>query len=160
MNEGRTRDLSDWTLAFDGQCRLCLRSVEWIRVRLGPGAPTFVDARDPGLDGLPAEARPQVRPEDLLEEMHLFGPEGEVFRGSRAVEEVLRRTPRWRWLGSLLSLPPIRPLARRVYQWVADHRTELGCGDHCSLSEPKGKGSGNRPGSDVAPPGGSGSEQP
>lgn len=136
MNAGNSASLSERVLIYDGQCSLCLRSVEWIRKRLEDEAPEFLAARDPVV----AQRFPDLREEALLEEMHLVGPDGEVLKGSRAVEEVLRRTPRWSWVGLLLALPVIRRLARRVYAWVADHRTALGCGEHCSLSEPKGTG--------------------
>lgn len=45
---------------------------------------------------------------------------GRLHRGADAIALLWRATPGRRWLGRLLSLPVIRPVARVGYDWFAD----------------------------------------
>jgi predicted DCC family thiol-disulfide oxidoreductase YuxK len=59
----------------------------------------------------------------LAAAMHLVLPDGRVAAGADAVPELLRLLPgAKRWLRLVFAVPGVRPLARRVYRWVAERR--------------------------------------
>ena len=60
--------------------------------------------------------------------MQLVLPDGRMLAGADAVPELLRRIRGWGWVASIFGLPPVRPVARRVYAWVARYRMKLSCG--------------------------------
>jgi predicted DCC family thiol-disulfide oxidoreductase YuxK len=114
-------------LVYDGECALCRASAFWLLRRAMAGG-----ARE--LELLPCSSPvrraryPQISDEACLTAMQLVLPDGRVLAGADAVPEILRRIPRWRWLAGLFDLPGIRPVARRVYAWIARHRMRLSCG--------------------------------
>lgn len=76
----------------------------------------------------PRRARfPHITEERCLRAMQLVLPDGRVLEGADAVPELLRRIPRWRWAASLLALPGVRAVARRVYGWIAANRLRISC---------------------------------
>jgi len=62
-----------------------------------------------------------------LAAMQLVLSDGRVLSGADAVPELIRRIPRWRWLASLFAVPGLRPIARRLYAWIAQNRMRLSC---------------------------------
>lgn len=58
----------------------------------------------------------------LAAAMHLVLPDGRVFAGADAVPEMLRLLPGRRWLAAGFRIPGVRPVARRVYRWIAERR--------------------------------------
>lgn len=113
-------------LIYDGDCPMCRASALWLLRRAMAGG-----AR--GLEILPCRSParrrryPQINDEACLSAMQLVLPDGRVLAGADAVPEILRRIPRWGWLARLLALPAVRPVARRLYRWVADNRMRLSC---------------------------------
>lgn len=53
---------------------------------------------------------------------HIYArdPMGKLHRGADAFALLWRATPGRRWLGRLISLPIVRPMARAFYDWFAD----------------------------------------
>jgi predicted DCC family thiol-disulfide oxidoreductase YuxK len=77
----------------------------------------------------PRRARyPQISDAACMEAMQLVLPDGRVLSGADAVPELLRRVRGWRWVAALFGLPPVLPLTRRVYAWVARNRMRVSCG--------------------------------
>ena len=70
---------------------------------------------------------PQITEETCLTAMQLALPDGRVLAGADAVPELLRRVRGWGWLASVFALPGIRPIARRVYAWIARNRMKISC---------------------------------
>jgi predicted DCC family thiol-disulfide oxidoreductase YuxK len=70
---------------------------------------------------------PEITDEQCLTAMQLVLPDGRVLAGAEAVPELLRRIRGWGWLAALFALPGMRPLARRLYGWIAQHRLKLSC---------------------------------
>ena len=106
------------TLIYDGDCGICRTFVARLRtwdreqrIALVPFQAEAAVARF-GI-GLPA----------LAAAMHLVLPDGAVSAGADAVPELLRLLPgAKRWLRLVFAVPGVRPLARRVYRWVAERR--------------------------------------
>ena len=114
-------------LIFDGDCGFCQRSLGWA-LRLGitcEHRPSHqVDLAAPGLseqDGF--EAAWYVDGDRRL-------------RGHEAIAGALRtsRHAPVRWLGAVVGSRVLRPVAVRVYAWVARNRHRLpGASDACAL---------------------------
>jgi predicted DCC family thiol-disulfide oxidoreductase YuxK len=58
----------------------------------------------------------------LAAAMHLVLPDGRVFAGADAVPALGRLLPGKRWWAWGFAVPGVRPLARRVYAWIARGR--------------------------------------
>jgi predicted DCC family thiol-disulfide oxidoreductase YuxK len=112
------------TLVYDGECAMCRASALWIMRRAMDGG---------GLEILPCRSAPrrarfpQITDEQCMTAMQLVLPDGRVLAGADAMPELLRRMPRWRPLASLFALPGMRPVARRVYAWIARNRMRVSC---------------------------------
>ena len=65
--------------------------------------------------------------EACLTAMQLVLPDGRTLAGADAVPELLRRIRGLGWLAGVFSLPDARPIARRVYAWIAKNRMRLSC---------------------------------
>ena len=106
------------TLIYDGECGMCRALVARLAVWDREHRIALVPFQDEGVVtrlgiGLPA----------LAAAMHLVLPDGRVSAGADAVPELLRLLPgAKRWLRLVFALPGVRPLARRVYRWVAERR--------------------------------------
>ena len=118
-----------WTLIFDGECGICRRSVDWIRLRDRDGRVETL----PFHDAVVPLRFPEIPPERFTQAMQLVSPRGKRWEGARAAEELLRLLPRWRAVAPFFRIPLVRTLADRVYRWVARNRGNLGCRDHCTL---------------------------
>jgi len=112
------------TLIYDGECGFCRDAVAVVqrwdrdrRVRLVP----FQDERAVAEFRIPLPA--------LAAAMHLVLPSGEVFVGADAAVALARLLPGKGWLAWPFALPGARPLARRVYAWIAARR-------HCLVRRP------------------------
>ena len=115
MRADRTRP----TLIYDGECGFCRRSVDWLqrwdrehRIALVP----FQHRARVAAFNIPLPA--------LAAAMHLVlpPPDGRVLSGADAVPELLERLPGKGWLAWGFRIPGVRPIARRVYAWIARRR--------------------------------------
>jgi predicted DCC family thiol-disulfide oxidoreductase YuxK len=116
------------TIIYDGHCAVCTRLVKRLArldsrrvLEIVPSQASGVRER---FSWIPASAYDQslqvVRASD-----------GRTWEGAAAVEEIIKAL-RAGWVVSwLFRLPFARQVAERGYRWFADHRGELGCGDHC-----------------------------
>jgi predicted DCC family thiol-disulfide oxidoreductase YuxK len=113
------------TLIYDADCPMCRASALWLMRRaLAGGALEILPCRS-----APRRARfPEITDETCLAAMQLVLPDRRVLSGADAVPELLRRIPRWGWVARLFALPGARPLARRLYRWLAANRMRISCG--------------------------------
>ncbi len=114
---GRTMATERATLIYDGACGMCRDAIalvqRWDRSAALDYVPFQDSARVAGFGiALPA----------LAAAMHLVLPDGRVFAGADAAPEILRRLPGKRWLAHPFRVPGVRPIARRVYRWLAARR--------------------------------------
>jgi predicted DCC family thiol-disulfide oxidoreductase YuxK len=117
-----------YTLVYDGECRVCTRSVDVVRRWDTSAEIDIVAYQDAGVilrfPWIPAHA--------FDEAMQLVGPSGETWQGAAAVEQLLMILPRGRWVAWIYRIPLVRSLADRFYRWFARNRYRLGCGQHCA----------------------------
>jgi predicted DCC family thiol-disulfide oxidoreductase YuxK len=114
--------LAPATLIYDGDCAMCRASALWIMRRaLSRGALEILPCRS----GARRDRFPRIAEEACLTAMQLVLPDGRVLSGADAVPELLRRIRGWGWVASAFALPGVRPIARRVYAWVARHRMKI-----------------------------------
>lgn len=116
-------------LIYDGDCRICRRSVEWVRSADRGDSLEILPYQAPVI----AERFPRVPRGDMEAAMQLVSPAGERWQGARAVERILQLLPRWRVLAFFFRIPGVRVVARYVYGLVARNRRRLGCGNHCAV---------------------------
>ena len=106
-------------ILFDGSCDLCRASVEGVRHFDNSGNIEPLDLQDPDTRA----HFPALRLEDLLEELHAVDDAGRVYRGARAVNEVLRRQNGiMGLLAYLWYVPGYAWLAGRQYKRIASSR--------------------------------------
>ena len=116
--------LAPAALIYDAECAMCRASALWIMRRaLSRGALEILPCRS----GATRQRFPQVTEAACLTAMQLVLPDGRVLSGADAVPELLRRIRGWGWVAAVFALPGIRPLARRLYAWVAQNRMKISC---------------------------------
>ncbi|MFC8454295.1 thiol-disulfide oxidoreductase DCC family protein [Kitasatospora sp. NPDC057223] len=139
MNRAVTKDP---VLVFDGDCAFCTACVavaeRYLRQTLASGGWDAVAYRSADLAELDARAsgRGEVSRERAEREVLWVTPGGRVYGGAQAVARLLMRSggaPAW--LGGLLALAPVRPVAALAYRWVAANRYRLPGGTRaCALA--------------------------
>jgi predicted DCC family thiol-disulfide oxidoreductase YuxK len=116
--------LTPAVLVYDGDCAMCRASALWLmRLALAGGALEILPCRSP----VRARRFPQISEDACLAAMQLVLPDGRVLAGADAVPELLRRIRGAGWVAVVFGLPGVRPLARRVYAWIARNRMRLSC---------------------------------
>ena len=114
-------DAARATVVYDGQCGICRRSARILRRW----------DRDDRLELVPFQAGevmdrfPMISEAQFREAVQVIAPDGRHWSGADAVEQALARTPNGRRVSWLFKLPFARPVARRIYRWVAEHRPLL-----------------------------------
>lgn len=108
-------------ILYDGACQMCRASLEGVRHFDTSEKIEAMDLHDP-------ETRakfPGLELEDLLEELHAVDDRGRVYRGARAINEVLRRQPGLRgWVAYVWYVPGYAWLAEYQYRRIAFTRYE------------------------------------
>ncbi len=108
---------------YDGGCEMCRNVASGILRYDNTGALELFDANDPS-----ARAHfPELRLGDLLYELHVIDDRVRVYRGARAVNEILRRQSGLRsLLAYLWYFPGYAWLADRQYKAIAGARRRDG----------------------------------
>jgi predicted DCC family thiol-disulfide oxidoreductase YuxK len=117
-----------YTLVYDGDCRVCTRSVNVLRKLDLRDAIEIVPSQDPGV----AARFSWIPPAAFAEAIQLVGPHGERWEGAAAVEQLLGVLPRGQWLAWIYKIPFARIVADKLYRWFARNRYRLGCSQHCA----------------------------
>ncbi len=105
------------TLIYDGECGMCRDAVRLLRRWDRAGKIDYVPFQDAA-----AVARFGIELPALAAAMHLILPDGRVFAGADATPELAKLFPGKGWLAPLYRVPGVRPVARRVYAWIAARR--------------------------------------
>jgi predicted DCC family thiol-disulfide oxidoreductase YuxK len=118
--------LPRYTVFYDANCRLCVRSRRTLE-RLRPRAKvTFVDLRDEGA----MRGYPMVRRAGLSQ-MFVMDSAGEVAGGYDGFVLMAPVIPWVRGMSGVLRWRAVRAVGRVVYRWVARHRYALGGAVSC-----------------------------
>lgn len=117
----------DYTVVYDGDCRVCTRLVgvltKWDRCH----QLEIVRSQQAGV-----MARfPWIPPRAYADALQLIAADGTTWQGAAAVEQLLNVLPRGRWISWIFRVPFVRTIADRFYRWFARNRCRLGCGAHC-----------------------------
>ena len=122
----------EFTVVYDGNCRVCTRLASVLRkwdrdhrLEVVPSAAPGVMARFPWI---PAHA--------YAEALQMIATDGQTWSGAAAIERLLDVLPRGRLISWLFKIPFARAIADRFYRWFARNRYRLGCGDHCMTRPP------------------------
>jgi predicted DCC family thiol-disulfide oxidoreductase YuxK len=114
-------------ILYDGGCEMCRTSLQAIERFDSSGLIEPIDLHDPQ-----ARAKfPSLEIKDLLDELHAVDDQGRVFRGARAINEILRRQPGLKgWLAYAWYIPGYAWLAERQYQRIAASRYQRDASGH------------------------------
>jgi predicted DCC family thiol-disulfide oxidoreductase YuxK len=106
-------------ILYDGGCDMCRTSLQAIERFDSSGRIEPIDLHDPD-----ARAKfPSLDLKDLLEELHAVDDQGTVYRGARAINEILRRQPGLKgWLAYVWYIPGYAWLAEWQYKRIAASR--------------------------------------
>jgi predicted DCC family thiol-disulfide oxidoreductase YuxK len=106
-------------ILYDGSCEMCRASLDGIRQFDNSGKMEPLDLHK-------EEVRakfPELKMENLLEELHAVDEDGHVYRGARAINEILRRQRGLKgYLAYLWYVPGYAWLADRQYKRIAASR--------------------------------------
>ena len=116
-----------YTVVFDGDCRVCTRLANALRQWDGERALEVVSSQQQGV----MVRFPWIPPRAYAEALQLVAADGTTWQGSAAVEQLLHMLPRGRLVAWIFRVPYVRVLADRFYRWFARNRYRLGCGSHC-----------------------------
>ena len=106
-------------ILYDGGCEMCRTSVAAIERFDSSGKIELLDLHDPEIRA----NFPSFEMKDLLEELHAVDDQGTVYRGARAINEILRRQPGIKgWLAYAWYIPGYAWLADRQYKRIAASR--------------------------------------
>ncbi len=104
---------------YDGTCEMCVASIAAIARFDNSGAIDSLDL----FDSKAYEQFPDLKREDLVRELHAVDDQGHVFRGARAINEILRHQRGLkRWLAYAWYVPGFAWLADRQYKEIAATR--------------------------------------
>ncbi len=106
-------------ILYDGSCEMCRASLDGIRRFDNSGKMEPLDLHDEGVRA----KFPELKMENLLEELHAVDESGRVYRGARAINEILRRQNGLKgYLAYLWYIPGYAWLADRQYKRIAASR--------------------------------------
>jgi predicted DCC family thiol-disulfide oxidoreductase YuxK len=106
-------------ILYDGSCEMCRASLDGIRQFDNSGA---IEPLDLHREEVRAQF-PALKLENLLEELHAVDESGRVYRGARAINEILRRQRGLKgYLAYLWYVPGYSWLADRQYKRIAASR--------------------------------------
>ena len=106
-------------ILYDGSCELCRASLDGIRQFDNSGK---MEPLDLHVDEVRAQF-PELKLENLLEELHAVDENGRVYRGARAINEILRRQRGLKgYLAYLWYIPGYAWVADRQYKRIAASR--------------------------------------
>jgi predicted DCC family thiol-disulfide oxidoreductase YuxK len=110
------KNVNGWIL-YDADCPFCLRIADRLRAPLARRNLVFLPLQTPWI-----RKALNLTETELLSEMRLLKPGGEVFGGADAWLEIARQFW-WTWpLRLLARIPAVMQLARAGYRWIARHR--------------------------------------
>ncbi len=120
-------------VVYDGQCNLCLATVDKLRKMPNRAELAFVSLQSL----ISEEVQPwpgisDVSYQELTAQMHVTDEQGKRYSGHEGILLLMRHVPSLAWLGRLGGLPGLRVLVRLLYRIVARYRYRLFGKTDCS----------------------------
>jgi predicted DCC family thiol-disulfide oxidoreductase YuxK len=110
-----------YVVLYDGLCPFCTSGAKKLSRLAKPGVLDLVSFQAPGaLDQFPG-----VSFDACMRRMHLVTPEGRVYGGVEAVVRALATRPLLGWIVHVYSLPGLKPVLDRVYEFIAANRYRI-----------------------------------
>lgn len=109
------KNVPDLTVFFDGSCPLCRREIGFYQRRRGADAIAWVDLTDPDQGSVDAELGGDLTCEAAMERFHVREPNGTLKDGAAGFVALWKALPNFRWLGRLVSIPPLLWTAEKAY---------------------------------------------
>ena len=122
----------EYTVVYDGTCKVCSRIANALRKRDRARKLEIVSYQTPGV----IARFPWISPSAFAEALQMISLGGETWSGAAAIEHLLGVLPRGRLFSWLFKIPFVRTIADKFYRWFARNRHHLGCGDHCTSRPP------------------------
>jgi predicted DCC family thiol-disulfide oxidoreductase YuxK len=108
------------TVWYNTKCPVCNTGIEWQRSALQRAARAgAIEFRDINLEP-EALSRFGADIEDIRRRLHAVDADGRLYVGADCASAIWLATPGHAWLGWLLGLPVVRPIARFGYDRFAD----------------------------------------
>ena len=104
------QDPPQCTVFYDGSCPLCQREIAMYQGLDRDGSIRWHDVSQVGTGSA------DLTQEDAMARFHIRQADGTLISGARGFIAVMTTLPRLRWLGRLLSVPPIPWLAEGAYR--------------------------------------------
>jgi predicted DCC family thiol-disulfide oxidoreductase YuxK len=120
---------------YDGDCRFCRASVDWLRRLDAFGRLSFEDARDPAI----LTRHPTIDPAAALARLHLVPPGGTPLAGFYAFRWIAGRLPALWIAWPFLWLPGAAWVGVRAYDRIARSRFAFGTCEDGACAVPKGE---------------------
>jgi len=112
---------------FDGACGACREASEQMSRFDNSGSLELLDLHSPSV----RERFPSLKLDDLLQELHVVDDAGRVYRGARAINQILRfQHGLRRYLAYLWYLPGFAWMADWQYKRIAASRYKCAARNH------------------------------
>lgn len=125
--------MNQQTVLYDDACSLCTFQMKMLSWLDWSNRLSLVPLSDPRAQ----QTAPKLTQEILQEAIHCVTPEGQIYRGARALRFIGMRLPLMLPLALVLWLPGVIFFAELAYQWVSRNRHLLsrvfGCKDACAI---------------------------
>ena len=108
-------------IVYDGSCNFCINQTNRIRKRDRLGVFEYLPRQDEGFE----ERFPQLLSEDFNSGLRLILHDGTILVGADAVHGICKNLKPWSWIAWMYLIPPVRILARLLYNLIARNRHRL-----------------------------------
>jgi len=100
------------TVYFDGSCPLCSREIAWYKKQTGAENIDWNDISDKAQ----LQLEDDLHHEDAMRRFHVRKSDGTLISGASAFSELWRSLPKFKLLGSFVSLPVVSSMAELMYR--------------------------------------------
>ena len=119
-----------YTVVYDGDCRVCQRSIDALSKWDVDHTFEMVASQAPEVP----KRFPWIAPQAFGESIQVIrNSDNKTWQGAAAVEELARVLPRGKLFSWLFAIPFARPVAEKLYRWFAVNRHRFGCNEHCEV---------------------------
>ena len=108
-------------IVYDGSCNFCINQTNRIRKLDRRGVFEYLPRQDEGFE----ERFPLLLSEDFNSGLRLILLDGTILVGADAVHGIGKNLRPWSLIAWIYHIPPVRPLARLLYNWIARNRHRL-----------------------------------